>query len=290
VRSRVVKGPVEEADPVDRLTLQGIHNEQQVRAVLSSGNDAATIDFIGRDATGELLFRAFRVTIEVYFTTTWSKAPDPQCEDFDKSVGIIKSRVIAECRELWRGRLFAPSDMNPPAAGKELPWFDRMPLADVRTALEDEANRWSKQAREFELGRRKEAESVSPALALEGNIEARDSATVQNDVSGEAVRVKKTRANTVGSLIEELNILKPQMLGDAKGYDSLKDHYCDYLCFKIAEDRSDLKLKIQAIGDSMRHIRLAQELAGAHHGRELSTIQQDWKHYKPDRFKRSHRS
>jgi len=158
-RSRVVKGPVEEADPVDRLTLQGIHNEQQFRAVLSSGNDAATIDFIGRDATGELLFRAFRVTIEVYFTTTWSKAPDPQCEDFDKSVGIIKSRVIAECRKLWRGRLFAPSDMNPPAAGKELPWFDRMPLADVRTALEDEANRWSKQAREFELGRRKEAES-----------------------------------------------------------------------------------------------------------------------------------
>ena len=92
---------------------------------------------------------------------------------------------------------------------------------------------------------------------------------------------------TVAKLIKELNHLKPQMFEDESEYNRLRDSYADFLTFKIAEQRPDLKKKVLAIRFSFRHIRLAQELAAAHHGRELSTIQEDWKNYKPAEFKRS---
>jgi len=87
-------------------------------------------------------------------------------------------------------------------------------------------------------------------------------------------------------LIKELDRLKPQMLEDESEYGRLREQYPQFLTFKIAEDRRDLKLKILSIRGSTRHIRLAQELAAAHHGRELSTIQDDWKDHKPPEFKR----
>jgi hypothetical protein len=101
-----------------------------------------------------------------------------------------------------------------------------------------------------------------------------------------AADVKKARAETVGKLIKELDNIKPQMLEDDKEYRRLRTQYPDYLSFKIAEKRPDLKAKILAIRGSARHIRLAQELAAAHYGRELSTIEHDWKDHKPSAFKR----
>jgi hypothetical protein len=164
-RSRVVKGPVGEVDPVDMLTLQDIHNEQELHAVLDSRNAPETIDLIGRAATGKLLLDAFKLTVEVYFAT-WSKTLDSHYENFGESVGIIKSLVIAECRAFWLGRLLAPSEMNPPA-NEELPWFDRFPLADVDAELGDEADRWINQVREEELRLRQRAEATVESVSSE---------------------------------------------------------------------------------------------------------------------------
>jgi hypothetical protein len=105
--------------------------------------------------------------------------------------------------------------------------------------------------------------------------------------STEARAAKETRAMTVAKLIKELDTLRPQMLEDESEYIRLREIYEHFLAFRIAEQRPDLKVKILAIRGSTRHIRLAQELAGAHHGRQLSTIQDDWKDFKPAEFKRS---
>jgi hypothetical protein len=157
-RARRVVG---ETGYFDALTGQAIQNEQDFHALLGRQNNPETIDFVGRAETGKLLIGAFKDTVKVYFTT-WSMAPDPHYENFDESVGIIKSLLIGECRAFWLGRLMAPSETSP-AANKELPWFDQFPLRDVTAELEGEADRWSKQARDFEMMRRAEsaAESVS---------------------------------------------------------------------------------------------------------------------------------
>jgi hypothetical protein len=86
-------------------------------------------------------------------------------------------------------------------------------------------------------------------------------------------------------LIDELTILKPQMFEDRAEYDRLRLQYPDFLSFSVAERRSDLKQKILSIQGSSRHIRLAQELAAAHHGKSLYTIMDDWKDCKPGAFK-----
>jgi hypothetical protein len=102
-----------------------------------------------------------------------------------------------------------------------------------------------------------------------------------------ATIAQQTRAQTVARLIRELDDLKPQMFEDEAEYERLRVQYPDFLTFKIAAARPHLKAKILAIRGSTRHIRLAQELAGAHHGRELSTIKEDWKNHKPPEFRRT---
>ena len=97
----------------------------------------------------------------------------------------------------------------------------------------------------------------------------------------------RARAKTVAKLIRELDVLGPQMFEDESEYEELRKQYPDFLVFEIAEKRRDLRRKIVAIQGSRSHIRLAQELAGAHHGRKLTTIQTDWKHFKPGKRKRS---
>jgi hypothetical protein len=98
--------------------------------------------------------------------------------------------------------------------------------------------------------------------------------------------VSAARAATVATLIRELDILRPQMFEDESEYKKLRGEYPDFLVFTIANDRPDLRTKILAIRGSIRHIRLAQELAAARHGRALATIQKDWKNHKPEGFKR----
>ena len=92
---------------------------------------------------------------------------------------------------------------------------------------------------------------------------------------------------TVAKLIQELDQLKPQMFEDESEYNRLREIYPSFLTFRIAGNRPDLKAKILAIQGSTRHVRLAQELAGAHYGRQLATIQDDWKDFKPAEFRRS---
>jgi hypothetical protein len=97
---------------------------------------------------------------------------------------------------------------------------------------------------------------------------------------------KKTRAETVAKVIRELDKLKPQMFEDESEYNKLRAQNPTFISFQIAEQRPDLKRKILAIQGSTRHIMLAQELAAAHYGRQLSTIQDDWKDHKPAEFRR----
>jgi hypothetical protein len=103
---------------------------------------------------------------------------------------------------------------------------------------------------------------------------------------GAAAAAKHARAVTVAKVIKELNDIKPQMFEDETQYQVLRARYAEFLTFQIAEVRPDLKMKVLAIRGSTRHIRLAQEIAGAHHGRQLSTIQDDWKDHKPPEFRR----
>lgn len=93
------------------------------------------------------------------------------------------------------------------------------------------------------------------------------------------------RAETVGKIIKELNILKPQMFGE-QGYDELKTKHPGFLTFGIADQREDLKLKLVNLQEHRQHIRLAQELAASFHGKQLSTIEKDWKRYKPSEFRK----
>jgi hypothetical protein len=123
------------------------------------------------------------------------------------------------------------------------------------------------------------AESVSPESGLA-------STEAHGRPLNAAEAAQQARAQTVAKLIRELDHLKPQMLEDEAEYNKLRAQYIEFLCFKIAENRPDLKLKILGIRGSVRHIRLAQELAGAHYGRQLSTIQEDWKNFKPEEFRR----
>jgi hypothetical protein len=75
---------------------------------------------------------------------------------------------------------------------------------------------------------------------------------------------QQTRAQTVGRLIRELDKLKHQIFEDETEYNKLRAQYPNFLVFKVAETRLDLKRKILAIRGSVRHILLAQELAAAH--------------------------
>jgi hypothetical protein len=97
------------------------------------------------------------------------------------------------------------------------------------------------------------------------------------------------RAQTTSQLIEELNTLKPQMHNESC-YPELQKKHTNYLCFKIAAGRKDLRTKLENLQDHHRHIRLAQELAGAYHGRTLSTVQTDWRDHKPPGYRQKPKS
>ena len=94
------------------------------------------------------------------------------------------------------------------------------------------------------------------------------------------LKPEEARAATVQALINELNVLKPQRLRTKPNMTAFAAKYPHFLAFQIAEERGDLRRKLMALQGSPRHIRLAQELAAAHHGKALSTILHDWSHHK----------
>lgn len=113
-----------------------------------------------------------------------------------------------------------------------------------------------------------------------------DSHSLADEVRQGSLNAEQARARTVAIIIHELNTLRPQMFEDESEYELLRKRYPKFLAFKIADQRPDLKLKILSIQGSKQHKRLAQELAAAHHGRKLSTIQEAWKNCKPAEFRR----
>ncbi len=96
--------------------------------------------------------------------------------------------------------------------------------------------------------------------------------------------LSEARARTVAKIIEELNILKPEMYGESD-YSRLEELYSDFLSFKLAKRQPDLRTKLVYLQSHREHIRLAQELAAAHHGKQWATIQTDWKKNKPNKFR-----
>lgn len=94
------------------------------------------------------------------------------------------------------------------------------------------------------------------------------------------------RAQTVATLINELNRLKPDMYG-RPDYERLERENSKFLSFREAAKRPELKEKLLNLQAHRRHYRLAQELAAAYHGRQLSTLQTDWKKHKPKSFRRT---
>jgi hypothetical protein len=129
-----------------------------------------------------------------------------------------------------------------------------------------------------------------PRPTLPANVSAHGNLLpqVMDARSSGAQLAREARASTVAKLIRELDRIRPQMYETEADYQGLRAQYPDYLTFSIADERPDLKTKVLAIRGSTRHIRLAQELAGAYYGRALATIQDDWKACKPAEFKRSH--
>jgi hypothetical protein len=95
------------------------------------------------------------------------------------------------------------------------------------------------------------------------------------------------RARTVAKLIEELICLHSRMTPSQSDYEALRKEHPNFLTFKICDRHPELKEKVLYLEPQPRGPRrLAQELAAAHYGRKLSTIQADWKKHKPAKYRR----
>jgi hypothetical protein len=93
------------------------------------------------------------------------------------------------------------------------------------------------------------------------------------------------RANTTAKLIEKLGRLKPRMTGTEADYERLRVENSHFRAFRIAAKHPQLREKLLYLQSHTRYIRLAQELSAAHHGRELSTAQSDWKKHRPQNYR-----
>lgn len=95
------------------------------------------------------------------------------------------------------------------------------------------------------------------------------------------------RADTVAKVIEELNVLRPHMSGAESDYARLAKEHARFLTFRVAREHADLREKVLNVQDHRRHIRLAQEIVARKSGVELETVRQDWKKYKPQKYRRN---
>jgi len=92
------------------------------------------------------------------------------------------------------------------------------------------------------------------------------------------------RAAMVAKIINELNTLKPQMFSESE-YEELRQAHPNFVVFKVAKKRPDLRRKLKNLDEHRQHIKFAQELAAAHCREALSTIQTAWKMHKPQRYR-----
>jgi hypothetical protein len=176
-----------------------------------------------------------------------------------------------------------PQQIFPHKRGHYWVWLDES--RDWPNLFRGETFEWK--ARLLEAGAKDSGRMTPEATPQSGEpktaIEPREAPRLRNDNGGAGA--KAARAATVARLLKELNTLKPQMFEDKAEYSRLHGQYPDFLVFTIAETRPDLRTKILAIQGSTRHVRLAQELAAAHHGKSFATIHDDWKDHKPAEFR-----
>jgi hypothetical protein len=167
-------------------------------------------------------------------------------------------------------------------------------LKTVRTRLKTSLSypvrhRLAMKARELraELSEKYQIEAKTLAIQLAASAKTNDTGAAKHqiDPSPPTENRSEVRARTVAKVIEELDILRP-LIFSSKDYADLRPKFGDFITFEVTEKHPALKEKLINFQDhSRRHYRLAQEVAAAHHGRRLATIQTDWKRFKPAEFR-----
>jgi hypothetical protein len=95
----------------------------------------------------------------------------------------------------------------------------------------------------------------------------------------------KGRARSVAFLYEELQILSPR-LSSGEEYQKVMQRYRHFKVFEIVESRPKLQQELEQSESSRGMLSRAQKLAAHYHGKEVSTIETDWKHNKPATYRR----
>jgi len=126
----------------------------------------------------------------------------------------------------------------------------------------------------------KEAARYAETMLAAGNWQAQGS-----EQRAEAESVSGRRAMTVARLIEELQDVKPGLIDEAD-LEKRKAEHPDMLLWEVLRRHQDKTERVLYDEFSRRQIRLAQELAAAHHGVTVATIQTDWRDHKPAEFRR----
>jgi len=206
-------------------------------------------------------------------------------------------------REVWsiHGRVVTPAFVRmiferlilPLLAGREAAIGAEFRLKTVRTNTSQSVS--IPTLRRLQMNVRKLREKLSERYEIEAKTLAIQSAVSRMPADNSDPRrsvpspptesINQFRAQTVAKVIRELDILKPLMLGPAD-YLDLRPKFGDFITFEVTEKHPALKDKLLHFQDhSRRHYRFAQEIAAAHHGRKLATIQTDWKRFKPAEFR-----
>lgn len=98
----------------------------------------------------------------------------------------------------------------------------------------------------------------------------------------------KRCAQDVAAIEDELYRLRASIEVGEEDYETFRAANPNYLIFKAAAGSDQLREKLIALPERSGRLRgLAQEFAGVLHKRKLSTVRQDWKHWKPASYRQS---
>ena len=105
------------------------------------------------------------------------------------------------------------------------------------------------------------------------------------NISSESVGRK--RAADIVRVTEEIATVRPQMDTD-DDYDRLRARYPDSILFRVCERDPELKQLLLGIKShhQKRALRFAKQVAAAHNGIKLNTIEKAWDLYNPNKNSR----
>ena len=129
------------------------------------------------------------------------------------------------------------------------------------------------------------SDSQSIAVQEEENIPSAE-AKGTTSTTKPRLSASEKRAQTVATVIKEINNLVPQM-DHPSDYGRLKERYSDYRIWSVTDERPDLKLKLENIQGHKQYIRFAHEIVASIYRKKRSTIETDWKDHKPDEFRQA---